>query len=96
MHYRPLGRTGLNVSTLALGGAAIGQQYGPVSVAEVAETVHAGIDAGINFVDTADVAEIRAWELSPVAGCGAPPGIPGGMAGEPPIAPAGADDAEPA
>ncbi|CAN5520544.1 aldo/keto reductase [soil metagenome] len=52
MQYRPLGTTGLNVSVMALGGAAIGQQYGPVSVSDAADTVHAGIDAGINFIDT--------------------------------------------
>ncbi len=52
MQYRPLGNTGLNVSVLSLGGAAIGQQYGPVSVAEAADTVHAGIDAGVNLIDT--------------------------------------------
>jgi L-galactose dehydrogenase len=48
----PLGRTGLNVSVVSMGGAAIGQQYGPVSVREVADTIHAGIDAGINLIDT--------------------------------------------
>ena len=50
---RPLGKTGLNVSILAQGGAAFGQQFGPVSAAEAAETVHAAIDAGVNLVDTA-------------------------------------------
>jgi L-galactose dehydrogenase len=52
MRHRPLGKTGLDVSVLAIGGAAIGQQYGPVSVAEAADTVHAGIDAGVNLIDT--------------------------------------------
>jgi L-galactose dehydrogenase len=52
MQTRPLGRTGLMVSQVALGGAAVGQQYGPVSLAETTETVRAGIDSGINFVDT--------------------------------------------
>ena len=52
MQYRPLGNTGLDVSALALGGAAIGQQYGPVSLAQAAATVHAGIDAGVNLIDT--------------------------------------------
>jgi L-galactose dehydrogenase len=52
MHYRSLGNTGLKVSTVALGGAAIGQQYGPVSAAEAANTVHAAIDAGVNLIDT--------------------------------------------
>src|SRR5436305_14723611 len=53
MEYRPLGRTGLRVSALAQGGAAFGQQFGPVSAAEAAECVHAAIDAGVNLVDTA-------------------------------------------
>jgi L-galactose dehydrogenase len=52
MHYRSLGNTGLEVSVISLGGAAIGQQYGPVSAAEAAATVHAAIDAGINLIDT--------------------------------------------
>ena len=52
MEYRPLGRTGLSVSVMSQGGAAIGQQYGPVSVAEVAGCVHAAIDAGVNLIDT--------------------------------------------
>ena len=53
MELRPLGKTGLNVSVMSQGGAAIGQQYGPVSVAEVAECVRAAIDAGVNLIDTA-------------------------------------------
>jgi L-galactose dehydrogenase len=53
MQYRPLGKTGLQVSLLAQGGAAFGQQFGPVSAAEAAECVHAAIDAGVNLVDTA-------------------------------------------
>ena len=52
MQYRPLGKTGLSVSVLSQGGAAIGQQYGPVSVAEAADCVHAAIDAGVNLIDT--------------------------------------------
>ncbi len=52
MLYRDLGRTGLRVSALSLGGAAFGQQYGPVSVAEAADTVRAALDAGVNLVDT--------------------------------------------
>jgi L-galactose dehydrogenase len=52
MQYRPLGKTGLSVSVLSQGGAAIGQQYGPVSVAEAADCVHAAADAGVNLIDT--------------------------------------------
>lgn len=53
MEYRPLGRTGLAVSALSLGGAAFGQQYGPVTARQVADTVHHAIAAGINLIDTA-------------------------------------------
>ncbi|HJZ56132.1 MAG TPA: aldo/keto reductase [Gemmataceae bacterium] len=53
MEYRPLGKTGLSVSVLGQGGAAFGQQYGVVSAAEVADCVHAAIDAGVNLIDTA-------------------------------------------
>ncbi len=52
MELRPLGLTGESVSVISMGGAAIGQQYGPISVSEAAETIHAGIDAGINLIDT--------------------------------------------
>ncbi|MGL6096348.1 MAG: aldo/keto reductase, partial [Fimbriiglobus sp.] len=52
MQYRPLGRTGLDVSIISQGGAALGQQYGPVSFADAAACIHAGIDAGINLIDT--------------------------------------------
>lgn len=53
MEYRPLGKTGLNVSIVGQGGAAFGQQFGAVSAAEAADCVHAAIDAGVNLVDTA-------------------------------------------
>jgi L-galactose dehydrogenase len=53
VEYRALGKTGIKVSLLAQGGAAFGQQFGPVSAAEAADCVHAAIDAGVNLVDTA-------------------------------------------
>jgi len=53
MEQRPLGKTGLNVSVLGQGGAAFGQQFGPVSIAEATDCVHAAIDSGVNLVDTA-------------------------------------------
>jgi L-galactose dehydrogenase len=52
MEHRPLGKTGLSVSILGQGGAAFGQQFGPVSAQEAADTVHAAIDAGVNLIDT--------------------------------------------
>ena len=64
MQYRALGRTGLNVSALSLGGAAFGGQYGAVTAAAVRETVHAALDAGVNFLDTsAFYGEGRSEEL---------------------------------
>ena len=52
MKYQELGRTGLAVSQLSLGGAQFGQQYGPLSVNDAAGVVHAAIDAGVNLIDT--------------------------------------------
>jgi len=52
MQYRTLGRTGLHVSTLSLGGAAFGGQYGAVTAADVGATVGAALDAGVNLIDT--------------------------------------------
>ena len=53
MEYRVLGKTGLSVSVLGQGGAAFGQQYGAVTPDEVADTVRAAADAGVNLFDTA-------------------------------------------
>ncbi len=55
MHDRMLGRTGLKVSAISFGAWAIGGSWGPVDDAESMRTLHAAIDAGVNFIDTADV-----------------------------------------
>jgi aryl-alcohol dehydrogenase-like predicted oxidoreductase len=55
MKYRPLGRTGLSVSTISFGAWAIGSSWGPVDDRESIAALHAAIDAGVNFIDTADV-----------------------------------------
>ncbi|MCE9533043.1 MAG: aldo/keto reductase [Planctomycetes bacterium] len=52
MQLRELGRTGLQISALSLGGAAIGQQYGNVTREEVTACVYAALDAGVNLIDT--------------------------------------------
>ncbi len=52
MKYQELGRTGLRVSQLSLGGAQFGQQYGPLSVSQAADVVGAAIDSGVNLIDT--------------------------------------------
>ncbi len=55
MQYRTLGRTGWNVSTISFGAWAIGGSWGTVDDAESMQTLHAALDAGVNFFDTADV-----------------------------------------
>ena len=54
MHYRKLGRTGLEVSPLCLGAMMFGAWGNPDHDDSVA-VIHAALDAGINFIDTADV-----------------------------------------
>lgn len=46
-------RTGLEVSRLALGTAAFGGLFSSVPDQQCSDTLHAAIDAGINFIDTA-------------------------------------------
>jgi len=53
MEYRMLGRTGVEVSVLCLGAMNFGA-WGKTSPEESTAIVHAALDAGINFVDTAD------------------------------------------
>jgi aryl-alcohol dehydrogenase-like predicted oxidoreductase len=52
MDYRPLGRTGVRVSPLCLGAMNFG---GPTSEADSLAIIDAALDAGINFIDTANV-----------------------------------------
>lgn len=61
MRHLPLGRTGLFVSELCLGtmtfggGAGLWGQIGNLQQAEAERLVGQAIDAGVNFIDTADV-----------------------------------------
>jgi aryl-alcohol dehydrogenase-like predicted oxidoreductase len=55
MQYRPLGRTGWNVSTISFGAWAIGGTWGDVDDAESMGALHQALDLGVNFFDTADV-----------------------------------------
>jgi aryl-alcohol dehydrogenase-like predicted oxidoreductase len=54
MEYRPLGRTGVRVSTLCLGAMMFGA-WGNPDHDDSVTVIHAALDAGINFIDTADV-----------------------------------------
>jgi aryl-alcohol dehydrogenase-like predicted oxidoreductase len=55
MQYRPLGRTGWNVSTVSFGAWAIGGAWGTVEDKESVAALNRAIDLGVNFIDTADV-----------------------------------------
>jgi aryl-alcohol dehydrogenase-like predicted oxidoreductase len=54
MEYRRLGRTGVHVSKLCLGTMMFGA-WGNTDHDDSIRIIHAALDAGINFVDTADV-----------------------------------------
>ncbi|MFF5289729.1 aldo/keto reductase [Paractinoplanes globisporus] len=54
MDLRPLGRTGVQVSKLCLGTMMFGD-WGTKDHDESIKIIHRALDAGINFVDTADV-----------------------------------------
>jgi aryl-alcohol dehydrogenase-like predicted oxidoreductase len=52
---RAFGRTGWTVSSIGFGAWAIGGSWGEVSEAEARATLDAALDAGVTFIDTADV-----------------------------------------
>jgi aryl-alcohol dehydrogenase-like predicted oxidoreductase len=52
---RPLGRTGMALSPIGFGAWAIGGSWGSVADEQSMRALHAAIDAGVNFIDTADV-----------------------------------------
>src|SRR5437764_1467949 len=54
MEYRPFGRTGVKVSPLCLGAMKCGA-WGNPDHDDSIKIIHGALDAGINFVDTADV-----------------------------------------
>jgi aryl-alcohol dehydrogenase-like predicted oxidoreductase len=54
LQYRTLGRTGIEVSTLCLGAMMFGA-WGNTDETECREIVDVALDAGVNFIDTADV-----------------------------------------
>lgn len=55
MQTNPFGRTGQTVTRIGFGAWAIGGTWGEVTEADAKATLHAALDAGISFVDTADV-----------------------------------------
>ena len=55
MQQRTLGKTGLEVSVLTLGGGGIGMVWGPTTDEECIETVKAAVASGVNLLDLAPV-----------------------------------------
>ncbi len=55
MEYRPLGRTGWDVSTVSFGAWAIGGSWGDVRDDDSMAALHRAVELGVNFFDTADV-----------------------------------------
>jgi len=53
LNYRPLGRTGLQLTALGCGGTAMGNMYKAVGEEEAQATLTAAWDAGIRYFDTA-------------------------------------------
>jgi aryl-alcohol dehydrogenase-like predicted oxidoreductase len=55
MQSRTLGKTGRQVSEIGFGAWQIGADWGEVDEGAALETLHAAVDAGVTFFDTADV-----------------------------------------
>jgi aryl-alcohol dehydrogenase-like predicted oxidoreductase len=55
MEQRELGRTGTNIGVVGLGAWQLGADWGDVSQDDALATLHAAVDAGVTFIDTADV-----------------------------------------
>ena len=56
MNYRRLGKTGFKVSEISLGTWQVGGRWGdPFDAANAERIIETAIDAGVNFIDTADV-----------------------------------------
>src|SRR5215510_2998247 len=55
MKYERLGRTDFSVSAVGFGAWAIGGFWGTVDDEESMRALHAAVDAGVTFFDTADV-----------------------------------------
>ena len=55
MRSRPFGRTGRSVKEIGFGAWAIGAAWGKVDDSESIAALHAALDAGLDFIDTADV-----------------------------------------
>lgn len=53
MEYRPLGKTGMEISVIGYGASPLGNVFGETDEAEGVRAVHYAIDHGINYFDVA-------------------------------------------
>ena len=52
MQFRPLGRTGLELSALSFGASSLGAEFRAIDLQEAIRSVHVALDLGMNFIDT--------------------------------------------
>lgn len=52
MEKRPLGNTGLELTTLSFGASSLGQEFRSVNLEDALQSVRVAIDLGMNFIDT--------------------------------------------
>lgn len=65
MNFRTFGKTGWQISDVSLGTWQVGGGWGkPFSEKNALEIIHAAIDLGVNFIDTADVYDIGLSEAA--------------------------------
>ena len=72
MEYITLQNTGLRVSRFCMGGCPMGGYgWGSVQESELLDAIHAALDAGVNFFDTADTYGLGQSERTrkPAQGC---------------------------
>ena len=55
MRTRHVERTGWDLAEVGFGSWQLGADWGPVSDSDAIATLHAALDGGVNFIDTADV-----------------------------------------
>src|SRR5258707_15276389 len=52
MQTRALGKTGLTLPIISFGASSLGQEFRKIDLNEALRSVHAALDAGMNFIDT--------------------------------------------
>lgn len=52
MERRPLGKTGLELTSLSFGASSLGQEFRRVDLGEALRSVRVALDLGMNFIDT--------------------------------------------